>query len=306
MRIVSKKNKFPVIYFLFIGVFILLLILLLCISIGYFIERQKSLQLLKQVQMQDSIIAPYYDKEAFKKPDIKKEINKVENKIKIPILMYHYVEYVKDDGDLIRKKLDIVPSLFEAHLKELKKANYETYFVKDVPDILNGTIHYSTQSAVLTFDDGYEDFYTDVFPLLKKYHMRATIYVIYDYIGRKGFLNEEQIRMLAESDLIEIGSHTLDHIYLKTITKEYADKQIIESKKKFEDKFGIKIYTFAYPYGAFNMDNVDSVQKAGYIAAVSVIPGMMQSNDNLFYLNRVRPGIFTPSTMIRIIESMNK
>ena len=220
--------------------------------------------------------------------------------------MYHYVEYVKDDGDLIRKKLDIVPSLFEAHLQTLRKANYETYFVKDIPDILDGTIHYSTQSAILTFDDGYEDFYTDVFPLLKKYHMRATIYVIYDYIGRKGFLNEEQIKTLAESDLIEIGSHTLDHIYLKQAPKDYADKQIIESKKKFEEKFGIKIYTFAYPYGAFNNDNIASVQKAGYTAAVSVISGEMQSKDNLFYLNRIRPGLFTPSSMIRTIEQMNK
>ena len=281
---------------------VLVAILLVIVSF----EKQKSNQLAKIVEKQDSIIAPYYEKSALQLPENLKKKNSVQSKIKIPILMYHYVEYVKDDGDLIRKKLDIVPSLFEAHLQTLRKANYETYFVKDIPDILDGTIHYSTQSAILTFDDGYEDFYTDVFPLLKKYHMRATIYVIYDYIGRKGFLNEEQIKTLAESDLIEIGSHTLDHIYLKQAPKDYADKQIIESKKKFEEKFGIKIYTFAYPYGAFNNDNIASVQKAGYTAAVSVISGEMQSKDNLFYLNRIRPGLFTPSSMIRTIEQMNK
>jgi peptidoglycan/xylan/chitin deacetylase (PgdA/CDA1 family) len=136
--------------------------------------------------------------------------------------------------------------------------------------------------------------------------MRATLYVIYDYIGRKGFLNEQQIRELIDSDLVEIGSHTLDHVYLKVAPKNYADRQIIESKKKFEERFGIKISTFAYPYGAFNDDNIETVQKAGYTAAVSVISGEMQSKDNLFYLSRIRPGLFTPSSMIRVIEQINK
>lgn len=281
-------------------------ILITLLSIAYFSEKQKAMQLAKIVTKQENIVAPYYEKSVLQLPDNLKNKGMGKSKIKIPIIMYHYVEYVKDDGDLIRKKLDIVPSLFEGHLQALRKANYETYFVKDIPDILNGSIHYSTQSAVLTFDDGYEDFYTDVFPLLKKYHMRATIYVIYDYIGRKGFLNEEQIRTLSESDLIEIGSHTLDHIYLKQAPKNYADTQIIESKKKFEERFGIKIYTFAYPYGAFNNDNIESVQKAGYTAAVSVISGEMQSKENLFYMSRIRPGLFTPSSMIHIIEGINR
>ena len=273
-----------------------------CVFFG--IERKKTLQLSKIVEKQDSIVAPYYEKSVLEPLPRLKKVDK--KPIKIPIIMYHYVEYVKDDGDLIRKKLDIVPALFEGHLKALRAANYETYFVKDIPDILNGSVHYSTQSAILSFDDGYEDFYTDVFPLLKKYHMRATLYVIYDYMGRKGFLNEQQIRELIESDLVEIGSHTLDHIYLKQAPKEYADKQIIESKKKFENTFGIKISTFAYPYGAFNTDNVETVKNAGYTAAVSVIYGEMQSEDNLFYLSRIRPGLFTPSTMIQTIEGINK
>jgi peptidoglycan/xylan/chitin deacetylase (PgdA/CDA1 family) len=281
-----------------------LLILLVIVVIGYFIERQKAIDLAKIIAKQDSIVAPYYDKEALLPPPNINKKDQGQTKIKIPILMYHYVEYVKDDGDLIRKKLDIVPSLFEAHLQALRKANYETYYVRDIPDIMNGTIHYSTRSAILTFDDGYEDFYTDVFPLLKKYHMRATQYVIYDYIGKKGFLNEQQIRELIDSDLVEIGSHTLDHIYLKQSPKLYADKQIIESKKKLEERFGIKISTFAYPYGAFNPDNIEGVKKAGYTAAVSVISGEMQSQDNLFYLSRIRPGLFTPQSMIRVIEQI--
>lgn len=267
-------------------------------------ETQKVKQLTAIIQKQDLIVAPYYEKDAFVKPAHFDTKNK-EQRIKIPIIMYHYVEYVKDDGDLIRKRLNIAPSLFEGHLKALRLANYETYFVKDIPDILDNSINYSTKSAVLTFDDGYEDFYSVVFPLLKKYHMRATVYVIYDYIGNAGFLSEKQMKELAESNLVEIGSHTLDHVYLKQSPKIYADKQIVESKIKLENMLGIKINTFAYPYGAFNEDNIKVVKNAGYTAAVSVISGEMQSKDNLFYLSRIRPGLFTPHTLIRTIEQMN-
>lgn len=272
------------------------------------IIQNHTLQVLRQKENSvNRLVAPYYESDVFKKPPI--PLHHPPQKmtpVKIPILMYHYVEYVKDDNDLIRKKLDINPALFEAHLRTLKNANYETYYVKDVPDILSGAIRYSTQSAILTFDDGYEDFYTDVFPLLKKYHMRATAYVIYNYIGHKGFMNEAQIRELIDSDLVEIGSHTLDHLYLKSIPNHIANAQILESKNLFEKRFGIKIKTFAYPYGAFNEANRDAVQKAGYSAAVSVIPGVMQSEENLFFLARIRPSIFTPSTMISTIESYRK
>lgn len=281
-------------------------VILIAVSLAYFFERQKSTQLLKLVEKQDAIVAPYYEKNVLQLPDSLKKKIIGDNKIKIPIIMYHYVEYVKDDSDLIRKRLDVTPFLFEEHLKTLKKAHYETYFVKDVPDILEDTVHYSTQSAILSFDDGYEDFYTDVFPLLKKYHIRATLYIIYDYIGRKGFLNEKQIRELIESDLVEIGSHTLDHVYLKVAPDLYAEKQIVESKKKLEERFGIKIKTFAYPYGAFNNKNIETVKSAGYTAAVSVISGVIQSEENLFYMSRIRPGLFVPQSMIRFIEQTNK
>lgn len=255
-------------------------------------------------------IAPYYEQEEFKLPQ--EIVNRATASattvpiMKIPIIMYHYVEYVKDINDLVRKKLNINPYLFEGQMKSLEEAGFKTYFVKDVPDILNGKIGLSSKSAILTFDDGYEDFYTVVFPILKKYQLRATAYIIYDFIGRKGFMNEKEINEILASDLVEIGSHTLDHLYLKLVPESTARKQIFESKQKLEERFRIKIMTFAYPYGAFTQETVNLVKEAGYIAAVTVIPGMQQSEQNLFYLSRVRPGIFTPQTIVQVIENYKK
>lgn len=257
---------------------------------------RKSLKKIAETKL-SQVIAPYYEPEAFSEP---KEIIKNGShsaQLKIPIVMYHYVEQVKDPGDFIRKSLNINPSIFEQQIKNLKENGYGDYFVKDVPDLLNGNINYASNSAILTFDDGYEDFYTVVFPLLKKYNMRATIYIVYNFIGRKGFLTESEIRELIESDLVEIGSHALDHIALKSVNTSTAREQIFESKKKLEDRFGIKVKTFAYPYGSFDSRAEEFVKEASYSAAVSVIPGSLQSQDNLFFLSRIRPGLFMGGTV---------
>jgi len=270
-----------------------------------FIKKEKT-KTINNVSNHLKIEAPYYEKKVFKLPKELENKATVSATLKIPIIMYHYVEYVKDVEDLIKKRLDINPDLFEGHLKALKEASYKTYFVKEIPDILEGKIEYSSHSAVLTFDDGYKDFYTVVFPLLKKYQMKATIYIIVNFIGRRGFMNEKEIKEVLDSGLVELGSHTLDHLYLKLTPGSTARKQIFESKKILEEKFKVKIETFAYPYGAFSKKTVDLVKEAGYKAAVSVIPSMIQSKENLFYLSRVRPGIFTPKTMIKVIESYKK
>lgn len=245
-------------------------------------------------------ISEYYKPEEFLRPTFLPTPTNapvpVTGPVKIPIIMYHYVEYVQDQNDTTRKRLDVTPNVFEQHLKSFREAHYETYFMQEVPDLISGKIQSQPdKSVVLTFDDGYEDFYTNVFPLLKKYHMRATLYVIYDFIGRRGFVTKEQVQELIDSNLVEIGSHTFDHLYLKSVSDVVAKKQIIDSKKAFEDEFHTKIYTFAYPYGAMSPQAIQDTKDAGYTAAVSVIPGVMQSKDNLYFLSRIRPGVFGAS-----------
>lgn len=249
-------------------------------------------------------IAPYYKQESkLPKNLISREvINSPLKKIQLPIIMYHYVEYVKDPKDTIRKSLDINPFIFDFQLKTLANNGYESYFVRDIPGILNGSKEMAKKSIVLTFDDGYEDFYTDAFPILKKYNFKATIYIIVDFIGRHGFLNEKEIKEIAQSGLVEIGSHTLNHYYLKKAPKAVAQEEIFLSKSKLESLFGIKVDTFAYPFGALDEQSIELVKEASYSAAVSVAPGNVLTPVNLFYLPRIRAGNITGPNMIGYLE----
>ena len=217
------------------------------------------------------------------------------NKVDLPIIMYHYVEYVKDKNDTIRQRLDTNPYTFEEELKAINDNGYTTYFVKEIPEILEGKIKAPAKSVVLTFDDGYEDFYTDAFPLIKKYHVKATIYIIYDFIGRPNFMNAKELKEVADSGLVEVGSHTLDHAYLKKAKLAYATSQIVNSKKDLENLLGLKVETFAYPFGAFDEQAINILKEASYSAAVSEIYGSVQTPDNLYFLSRIRSGFFAGS-----------
>ncbi|MEK9178848.1 MAG: polysaccharide deacetylase family protein, partial [Patescibacteria group bacterium] len=211
-------------------------------------------------QSKVKVIAPYYSPDAFKVPENIKKKRKIPLiSIKLPIIMYHYVEYVADANDIVKKKLAMSPYYFDLQMKAFKDAGYETYFVKDVPKILSGDLKVGSRSAVLTFDDGYRDFYSIVLPILKKYNLKASLYIIVDYIGWKDFLSKEEIQHIIDSKLVEIGSHTLDHVYLKNMKKEIAMHQITESKKQLEEMFHIPVETFAYPFGAFTEESIELV-----------------------------------------------
>lgn len=284
----KDRNKKKQLEYLFLGIVLGILMAIDVFGIMFLYKKNHpAKEESKQINLED----PYYE-EADLNPPASILNKKSERNIsfRIPIIMYHYVEYVKDQGDTIRKSLNIQPHNFEMQLKTLKANDYETFFVKDIPDILKGNIVVVSKSAVLTFDDGYDDFYYNVFPLLKKYYARATLYVINNYIGKKGFVTEKQLKEMTDSDLVEIGSHTLNHFYLKNVTKATAKMEIEESKKELEKMLGIQVKTFAYPYGAFDEQALELVKEASFSAAVSVLPGVNQSEDNLYFFNRIRAG----------------
>jgi len=206
----------------------------------------------------------------------------------IPILMYHYVEVPRATTTM--KGLYLDPLIFDNQLQELKKNNYQTLFVSEAATSLRTETKLATKNIVLTFDDGYEDFYSVVWPLLKKYNYKATLYVIINKLGVKGYITRDQLRELASSGLVEIGSHTFNHPDLRNLKKKDAQFEIEASKKILEQVSGQPVLTFAYPFGYYKFDFFEMMAKTGYTAAVSVQPGSKQGGENIWFLRRLRPG----------------
>ncbi len=211
------------------------------------------------------------------------------NSLKIPIVLYHYVENIEDKEDILRARMNVTPYTFEQQLMRIESEGQNTVFVRDIPEILNHPNLGCYPAVALTFDDGYEDFYKDVFPVLKKYKMKATVYLIVNYIGRKDFLNEAEIKEILKSGLVEIGSHTMDHPDLTKLSQKEIYRQVSDSKDILESWFGVKIDSFAYPLGKYDGVAEAAVVASGYKAAVTVKSGENHSLLGLYVLERVRP-----------------
>ncbi|MEK7653176.1 MAG: polysaccharide deacetylase family protein [Patescibacteria group bacterium] len=225
---------------------------------------------------------------------------KIQIALKVPILIYHYIE--EQDNTKILAGLYLSPNIFENQLETLKDHGFQPIFARELGEVLENGGVLPKNPIVLTFDDGYADFYYNVFPLLKKYDFKATLFVIVSAIGQSGYVSENQIREMNQSGLVEIGSHTLNHVSLKFIDDEKAKTEIFESKRKLERIISEEVKSFAYPYGFFIDRDEQLVREAGYLDAFSTYAGLYQKKENIFRLYRLRPEEKTGDELIRFVS----
>lgn len=221
---------------------------------------------------------------------------------RVPILIYHYVEYITDTKDTIRQSLNINPYIFEEQIRTLFEAGYTFMTMEEIGEVLDGKMNLPQKPIVITFDDGHWDLYTDVFPILQRYHIKATAYIIPGFLGGSDFLTEFQLKSIADSGLIEIGAHTAHHISLREQPEWRLLSEIKDSKTILEKKLHMKVVSFAYPNGAFDEKSIQAVKNNGFITSVSTVPGIEQSNANRYFLYRLRPGIRTGQYLLDWLE----
>ncbi len=231
-------------------------------------------------------------------------IPRIVTPVRVPILMYHYVEIVQDKRDTIRRGLDILPTTIDAEIATLLTHKYTPIFMSDLADYLDGKSSLPEKPIVLTFDDGYRDFYTDAYPILKKYHVKATAYVVPGFLNRPNYMTKDQVKEVAASDLIEIAAHTVHHVNLRGTQPALLTTEINESKNLLEQLIDKPVTDFAYPYGLYNQIVISAVAAAGYRTAVTTKPGDLQTKDTRFELLRLRPGGRVGIAFISWLESI--
>lgn len=206
----------------------------------------------------------------------------------VPVLMYHSVNPKSDKG---MYRLIVEPRTFQKQMQFLKSHQYNVVSLETVGRMIKDKEKIPPKTVAITFDDGYKDNYTYAFEVLKKFGFPATIFVIYDEVGRSqgDRLSWDEIKQMQASGLITIGGHTLGAqplVDIKSVTE--LRRQIIDSKKMLEDKLGVEVDTFCYVGGMFNPQIKDLVKEAGYKYAVSNSLGKRFSNQDVYAIKRIR------------------
>ena len=132
-------------------------------------------------------------------------------KKEIPILCYHGVL----DNPWGAATLFVKVEEFDKQMKYLNDNGYTPIFVSEIEDA--GLYE---KPIIITFDDGYSDVYNYAYPILQKYNFKSTFFVVSGFIGGDVYINQDMLKEMSNSGLIEIGSHTASHPKLNTLDKE--------------------------------------------------------------------------------------
>ena len=242
----------------------------------------------------------------FKKTNLQNIVDKIEKKYfelyvnkkkyEVPIIMYHRVINKSENEGIYGTYL--YEDMFRKHLQYLKDKNYTVITFKDLDKIgWRNRFKKDKKYIILTFDDGYKDNYDLVFPILKEFNFKATIFLMGSSTynewdvkagGEKEFplMSVEMIKEMQDYG-IEFGAHTFNHPKLNTLSNEEIEHQIVDVKKPLEEKIGKKIITFAYPYGILNEYAKEMAKKAGYTFALATDSGSVCLSDDLYQIRRI-------------------
>ncbi|MEQ8199794.1 MAG: polysaccharide deacetylase family protein [Syntrophomonadaceae bacterium] len=203
----------------------------------------------------------------------------------IPILMYHEVTSGPNS-------LYVPVGKFREQMRYLAVSGYRAVTMTQAEEMLRNK-KMPAKTIVLTFDDGYTSFITEAWPIMQEYGFTGTVYACTSFIGRPNYLTMEQIKTL-QADGVEIGSHTRNHIDLKTASYKQQVDEIVVSKQILEENLGVPCLSFCYPTGTYSDITPTIVKDAGYTSAVTVAYGHAVPASNPYLTPRVRvPGWIT-------------
>jgi len=206
--------------------------------------------------------------------------------VTVPILMYHYIRVNPDPADRLGFGLSVTPANFAEQMDALARNGFHPITVDDLAGALRGTNGLPSRPVVLTFDDGYADFYTNAAPMLRAHNFPATAYVITGKVGTVGYLSWAQIEELDQWGF-ELAAHTVHHVPLARQPPAAAVAEIRQSKSELEAHLHHPVAGFAYPYGDFNAAVETEVRAAGFTNAVSTLAGSFHTPTTLFRLHRI-------------------
>ena len=174
-------------------------------------------------------------------------------------------------------------------MRYLVRAGYQPISLRDLFYHLTLGDPLPEKPIILTFDDGYEDNYTNAYPLLKKYGFVGTFFIVTEPVDKRraGYMSWAQIEIMNTGGM-EIGAHSYTHPDLRGKSVDYIIWQVLGSKEAIEVRIQQPVRFFSYPSGRYDEQVVNVLHSANFWGAVTIEAGTYQSSRLPFELRRIR------------------
>lgn len=183
-------------------------------------------------------------------------------------------------------------------MKYLSDARWNVVSLNDLVSSMVEKTPIPPKTIVLTFDDGFQNFYTSAFPVLAQYEFKGTVFLVTDYcnkyndwagnpqdLPRSKLLSWQEIKELHKLGM-DFGSHTRTHHDLRKMSQDQVKSELVESRLAIEDALGCEAATFAYPFGSYNAAVKQAVEET-FVSASSTKLGKVSAGSDRFSLERI-------------------
>jgi peptidoglycan/xylan/chitin deacetylase (PgdA/CDA1 family) len=195
--------------------------------------------------------SPAVDTAVVSDPAIKKEV---------PVLCYHQIKSLppgKGDG------YSVAPKDFEAHMKMLHDSGYQSILPNQLYQYYVNSAALPAKPVMITFDDNTIGQYTIAAPAMERYGFRGVFFVMTVALNKPGYMSAQQIQDLHARGHT-IGCHTWDHHDVRTYTPADWITQLHKPTRQLENITAAPVQYFAYPFGAWNSNAIDTLRARGY------------------------------------------
>ena len=227
----------------------------------------------------------------------------------IPVLMYHHVNDYR--GDMVT----VTRAVFDRQMRYLRDAGYRPLRIDEMFNILEGQVVVKEKAVVITFDDGWLDNYLFAFPILKKYEINATIFIVTDWVdraseatsplqgsvpkhaeskklaagneAREAILSWKLVEEMAGSGLVDFCSHTRSHPRCDQLFEPDLARELAGSKAAIEKRLKQPCRYLCWPKGKYNDAAIEAAKDAGYRALFTTEPAVVSTGTDPFVIGRI-------------------
>lgn len=211
--------------------------------------------------------------------------------LRVPVLTYHHIQPQAAAVQLKQTSLSVDNGTFDQQMAYLAGQGYTAISALDLVEALKNHTGLPGKSVVITMDDGYADNDTYALPVLKKYNLKANLMLATGLVGSNpDMLTWSQVQDMKNSGLYYFTNHTWSHYPVTNGPQSKIESEIDTAAGQIKQYIGQDVNIFTYPYGSFNGNAIQTLQRKGYVGGFSTIPGQYQCDSFIMTLHRTRIG----------------